>query len=277
MFKIGDFARIANLSIHQLRHYDEVGLFKPATTDRMTGYRYYRLEQLPRLHRIVALKNLGLTLDQVKRLLDDDVSAGDIRGMLLLKKVQVEQTISEEVNRLHQIEARLHHIEAEGESPAYGVVVKSVPEVQFLSSRHVTMSDAALVRMQRELYGILQVREPNTPFPMALIHDASTDEGDHNVEVGYAVEKPYPNGITLTSGFQMTMRTLPAIEAMATTIYEGSRRAMGEAYTALFRWIDANHYQFGPDNFREVYLQPTLTDTDPHNIVELQIPITRTT
>jgi predicted transcriptional regulator YdeE len=62
MFTIGDFARLGRVSVRMLRHYDAVGLLEPAAVDRFTGYRYYRADHLRRLNRIVALKELGFTL-----------------------------------------------------------------------------------------------------------------------------------------------------------------------------------------------------------------------
>ena len=74
MFKIGEFARIADVSIHLLRHYDDIDLFKPAQIDPQSGYRYYHADQLPMLHRIVALRELGMTLEQIATMLDDAIT-----------------------------------------------------------------------------------------------------------------------------------------------------------------------------------------------------------
>ena len=65
MFKIGDFSRIARVSCRLLRYYDEIGLLKPGSTERDTGYRYYSASQLPRLNRILVLKELGLSLEEI--------------------------------------------------------------------------------------------------------------------------------------------------------------------------------------------------------------------
>ena len=59
MFSIGDFARHGRVSVRMLRHYDALGLLRPAHVDPVTGYRSYRAAQLSRLNRIVALKELG--------------------------------------------------------------------------------------------------------------------------------------------------------------------------------------------------------------------------
>ena len=88
MFTVGEFSRLAQVSKRMLRYYDEIGLLRPIHTDKLTGYRYYSAEQLPDLNRILALKDLGLTLEQVQRILRDNVSTDEIQGMLLLKKVR---------------------------------------------------------------------------------------------------------------------------------------------------------------------------------------------
>ncbi len=88
MFSIGEFARLANVSPRTLRYYEEIGLLAPAAVDTATGYRSYSAYQLSRVHRIVALKDLGLSLEQLRPLLDD-LSAGQLEGMLRLKRAEL--------------------------------------------------------------------------------------------------------------------------------------------------------------------------------------------
>src|SRR5271168_2065380 len=112
MFKIGDFSKIARVSGRLLRYYDSIGLLSPGRIDPVTGYRYYAADQLGRLNRILALKELGLSLDQVARFLADDISSDEIRGMFLLKKAELERSLSEEAQRLRNVESRLLQIDA---------------------------------------------------------------------------------------------------------------------------------------------------------------------
>jgi DNA-binding transcriptional MerR regulator len=67
MFKIGEFSKFSQVTVKTLRYYDQIGLLKPAEVDRFTGYRYYSVDQLPRLNRILALKDLGLSLTGANR------------------------------------------------------------------------------------------------------------------------------------------------------------------------------------------------------------------
>ena len=135
MFRIGEFSQIARVSGRLLRYYDSIGLLRPQRIDPETGYRYYSAGQLERLNRILALKELGLSLDQVARMLDDKISAAEIRGMLALKKAELERSLAEEAARLRHIESRLTQIEQQGSLGDYDVVVKSSPATPVLSTR----------------------------------------------------------------------------------------------------------------------------------------------
>jgi DNA-binding transcriptional MerR regulator len=119
MFKISEFARFTQASAKALRLYDELGLLKPAHVDPFTEYRYYSADQLPRLHRIIALKELGFSLEQIKPMLDERVSADQIKGMLMLKRAEAAQAMQAEQARLMRIEARLQRIELEGKMSPY--------------------------------------------------------------------------------------------------------------------------------------------------------------
>ena len=84
--KIGNFARVGQVSVQTLRHYDDLGLLKPMEVDSLSGYRYYVLDQLPRLNRILALKDLGFSLEQVAHMLEDDLSPAVLRDLLRIKQ-----------------------------------------------------------------------------------------------------------------------------------------------------------------------------------------------
>jgi DNA-binding transcriptional MerR regulator len=89
VLKIGEFSQLGRVSVRMLRHYDATGLLKPAQVDRLSGYRFYAVEQLPRLNRILALKDLGLSLEQVGRLLDgEDPQASELRVTLAMRRAQ---------------------------------------------------------------------------------------------------------------------------------------------------------------------------------------------
>src|SRR5919109_601351 len=113
MFKIGEFSRLSRVSVRMLRHYDQLGLLTPAQTDRFTGYRYYSAEQLPRLNRILALRELGFSLEQ-------------ITGMLELKRAEVEEQMQLEQQKLARLEGRIRQMSEAPKQGAYDVIVRDV-------------------------------------------------------------------------------------------------------------------------------------------------------
>jgi DNA-binding transcriptional MerR regulator len=132
MFRIGDFSQLGQVSVRTLRLYDELGLLKPAQIDKFTGYRYHAIEQLPRLNRILALKDLGLSLEQIADLLQRDLPVDQLRSLLLSKQAELEQQLQAMQTQLRRVEARLKQIEREGQPPQYEVVINS-GEVQMPS------------------------------------------------------------------------------------------------------------------------------------------------
>jgi DNA-binding transcriptional MerR regulator len=130
MFSIGEFARHGRVSVRMLRHYDAIGLLRPASVDAATGYRFYRASQLAELNRIIALKDLGFTLLQVQAILAEQVSAAELRGMLKLRRAEIFDRIEAETARLARVEARLLTIEDEARVPVDGVVIKHLAPVR---------------------------------------------------------------------------------------------------------------------------------------------------
>src|SRR5215469_15971707 len=156
MFPIGAFSQLSRVSKRLLQYYDEIGLFKPAHLDPETGYRYYSAKQLPHLNRILALKDLGFSLETIAGMLQADVSDEAIHGMLLLKKAEVEQTVLEELQRLRRIEARLQQNQRSEETLV--VVVKSIPAQLFLSIRTLPPSAEDLFQLVQLVQRVLPSR-----------------------------------------------------------------------------------------------------------------------
>src|SRR5438552_10415468 len=106
MLSIGEFAQLGQVSPRTLRHYNDVGLLVPVRIDPTTGYRSYQISQLARLHRILALRDLGFGLDQIGAVVDGDLGVEALRGMLRRRQAQMEPPAAEELRRLRRREAR---------------------------------------------------------------------------------------------------------------------------------------------------------------------------
>ena len=273
LFKIGDFSRLTRVSVKALRYYDDLGLLPPAQIDRYTSYRYYTMEQLPRLNRILALKDLGLTLEQIGHVLDAGLPAAQIRGMLVLKRAELQQTVEATQAQLARVEARLRLIEQEDTMPDYEVILKQV-EAQRVAGVRDVIPDETLVtptfnRLFDEVisYVAQHGARPNGPG-IALWHD-TFDQRARDMEVAAAM----PTADSLPDGARVHVHDLPAA-TMASVVHHGSFDGLGPAYNAVLSWITANGYQVtGPS--REVYLQYD-RDGDPGQYVtELQFPVAK--
>lgn len=267
--KIGNFARIAQVTVQTLRHYDDLGLLKPVEVDPLSGYRYYIFDQLPRLHRILALKDLGFTLEQVAHLLEDGLPTDDLHGMLRLKQLELRQQVDEGLNRLERLEARLRLIEQEDHHPDYEVVIKHVNPLRVVSVRGLISSYWDEGPLWGELFHQLEHTGITASEPYFSLY--------HSAEPEIDVEACAPLSSEVTSAQGIAMRTLPAVEHMASTNHRGSFSGLAGAYAALLKWIDANGYHIdGPD--RSIYLRlPEAGQSrhDPNAITEMQVPISK--
>jgi DNA-binding transcriptional MerR regulator/effector-binding domain-containing protein len=136
MLRIGEFARRGRVSVKALRHYEAIGLLKPAHVDAATGYRSYAADQLDDLHRLMVLRALGLPLERIRQVLQDDPSPERMRRLLDERRAAVARRIDAEQAQLAAIEARIRHLEGDRDA-APGAVVRDVPAAFVASLRRV--------------------------------------------------------------------------------------------------------------------------------------------
>lgn len=268
MIRIGDFSKLSRISVKTLRYYDEMGLLKPVEVDPFTGYRLYEYSQLSTLNRILALKDLGFSLEEIGRLLDDGLSTEQMRGMLKLRETEARQRVQEEAERLERIKTRLKQIEQEEGMSKYDVVIKKVDEMKTASVRDVVPTPPEQGGLWGELEGYLamnRVRPNGACF--TLYHDDEFKERDWDLEVCEPID------VDVTESTRVKVRTLPA-STLACTLHNGPFTTIGEAYNAIGKWITDNGYRItGP--CREVYLKPAKngSQTDPETVTEIQFPV----
>ena len=275
MFSIGEFARLGGVSVRTLRHYDEIGLLRPATVDPDTGYRGYSAAQLGQLNRIMALKELGLSLTQARRLLDG-VTLGELRGMLILRRAQLEHELEEHQNQLLGVEARLRSIAREDAMPADDIVTKRIPAtgVVVIAGRAPGFGAANIVPVVNQLAA---------QFDQLRIHDRVKETGprivfyerEHGEDVTVCLALPVaepPGELPAPAHY----RVLPQIEAAAAVRSGPAAGIFPMVYNDLVRWIEEQGYHPVPGPGREVWLHEIDDIADvAQQVFEIQLPFIR--
>jgi DNA-binding transcriptional MerR regulator len=275
VLRIGDFARISQVSIKTLHHYDEIGLLKPRYVDPDSRYRYYGAEQLVEINRILALRELGFPLEHIKRILGANLTRDELRGMLLLRRAELQEQTTSIQASLAQIEVRLRQLDQEGNMSAYEVVVKSVPPLKIASAREVVASVALMRERCMALMGevcevLAQAGVKETGVTLALYHDFPGDGIDVEMAVAVTAAEKAQRG-------RVKVYELPQV-MVASAVYNGSYdafEAVGQVYAAVAKWIQENGYRIvGPS--RELYLQaPAPGSASRDGIMEIQFPVAK--
>ncbi|WP_377270998.1 MerR family transcriptional regulator [Peterkaempfera sp. SMS 1(5)a] len=275
MYTIGDFAKHGRVSVRMLRHYDAVGLLRPARVDPASGYRSYEAHQLTRLNRIIALKDLGFTLQQVGAILDQRVSTEELQGMLRLRRAELAADMAAATARLAQVEARLRAIDSEGHMPATDVVLKTVPAVRIAELSAVAASygpediGPVLTPLYDELFRRLAAAGITPTGPgVAWYEDAPQGDGAVIAHAGVTVAAEPRDGL------DVDIVDLPPIGTAATAVHRGSMDQVVSTGQAMARWIDANGYR-SAGYAREIYLE--CPEDKAGWVTELQEPVVRGT
>jgi DNA-binding transcriptional MerR regulator len=275
MFSIGEFARLGGVSARTLRHYDEIGLLRPAAVDPFTGYRGYSAAQLGQLSRIIALKELGLSLPQVGRLLGG-ITVDELRGMLALRRAELENELHQRQSQLLGIEARLRSIAREDDMPADDIVAKVIPAmgVVALASRAAGFGPGHVVPVVNQLearFDQLGLYERVKEAGPRLIFYKPEHGEDVTVFLALPVAEP-PAELPAPARYLV----LPEIEA-AVAVRNGPAAAIFPmVYHDLVRWIEERGYTPVPGPGRDVWIHEIddIADVD-QQVFEVQLPFTR--
>lgn len=258
MLSIGDFARLAGVTVRMLRHYDQLGLVTPAQVDQHSGYRYYESGQLAHVHALIGLKDLGFTLEQIRPMLTGEIDAGTVRELFDERRQALREQIATDTHRLGEIERRLRLMEG---SSAMEFIDKPLPALE-LSQRTAVVADAA------------EVGPVIGPMFEQLIA-AQLGAGEQPAHPGYAWYEARGDQLAFGAGFARPIAgessgRLAAVERAVTTTYVGPMTGIGGAWAELGAQVAARGLEpYGP--CREVYLK---TDGPQQEwVTELQQPV----
>jgi len=289
MLKIGEFSRLSQVTVKTLHHYDELGLIKPAHIDPVTNYRFYEVEQLPRIHRIIALKEMGLSLEQIGLMLEKELPTDEMRGMLHFKQAEIQQEMREAQRQLEMVEFRLRMIEAEINFPELDVVMKRLEPMRVLSffdKPDLTLPiEELLAHRERVANTIRKAIEDGVVQHTGIsidvfhgetimsFHSPEIGERQHEILIGVTEDQ---ESVTLEGIGQLTARNEPAVKTAATLFIKPTPDDIAgfvEQATLLRRWAILHGYQ--PHSLmRFFHHRGPLQSSNPAEFVhEAQLPV----
>jgi DNA-binding transcriptional MerR regulator len=269
MLRIGDFSRLTRISIRMLRHYDEMGLLVPESTDEHTAYRYYSEEQLPVAARITELKGMGFSLAVILEILKNYDNPKALAEFLTIKQAEV-QTQAEEIRqRLLLLETAIMRLRKDDTAMNYNVILKTLPERYVASVRkiipaydqegilwHMLMTETATINLQQNFIG----------DSLAVFHDEGFKENDVDVEIQISVKGQFQNTENVI------FKTVPAIE-IASATYKGSYEQLTAVNRAVAGWVKDNGYEFNGAMFCIYHVSPAQTQNPDELVTEVCYPV----
>lgn len=273
MLKIGDFSRLARVTVKALRHYDEQGLLRPAHVDRSTGYRWYAAEQLESVGRILLLKDLGFGLPEIRRLLADPAGLDDA---LDARRLVLIDGIVEDQRRVRRLDSFRRALVESGDAPP--VVLRRIDPILALAAREVVTAGSGRITalfetLEREA-ARARARADDSPF--LLFHDAVAREDRLDVEVCIPLRADAPDlpGARIVEG---------ASRAGA-VVYRGGYERTPSLFARLAAWVEGEggaicgplrevYHRYGADQRGYALPGRVLARESAEFVTELQAPV----
>lgn len=268
MLKIKDFSLLSKISIHMLRHYDEIGLLKPASVDDFTSYRYYDETQLPLANRIQSLKGMGLSLSIIKQILNEYGDNESLKSYLELQVSQKKEDLQALQQQITLIENAVKELSHSETPKNCDITIKEIPKRNVICCR----GKLSWYSQEGELWNLLyretaelNVHFANPNYEIAVLYES--DSGDWvDVEVQQAVIGDYPN--TEHTQFKTVPVTLAAV-----LMCEGGYTQLQSINNELSRWILENGYELCGQVINIYHISPKLTQDSNHLLTEVCFPI----
>ena len=271
LYKIGDFSRLCRITVRTIRYYDEIGLLKPVRVEQTTGYRYYSIEQLPTLNRIIMLKGIGLSLDDIKGLLNNGMSADYIRQLLQVKRTEIQERVNQDSGRLKQVEVWLDRINKEGTILIdINIQRKTVPALRVISKREIGTYEETTAKLHGEI--VWQINHPGnqetvkvTGPVMGLFYDDEYKEKDADIEVAIPI-----SGEISINMVNIEVKTLPKCEVIS-AMHKGTLYDINKAYAQIMEYAEEHDLKLITP-VRELYFTYLEELSEDELLTEIQFP-----
>lgn len=266
MFYIGEFSKMGKTTVKTLHHYDHIGLLRPEAVDGATGYRLYTTRQLVELHRIQALRQAGLALDEVAAIAD----GADPAPILARRRTEIERELAANQERLARIAFMLTN-EGKGFPMNYQATIKDIPSC-IVYSKTMTVPDySAYFEVIPAIGRAVKAANPNlkcaTPEYCFITYlDGEYKERDITMKYSEAVEE---FGVE-TDG--IVFEEIPAATVVS-VMHRGPYADLPRAYAFAMEWVEQNGYR-ACDLARESYIDGVWNGTPESDwLTEIQVPV----
>lgn len=253
MYKIGELSKLCNISVKTLRYYDAEGLLIPDEIDKFTGYRYYSAAKLEECYRIIALKELGFSLDEIRTQLtaDDD---GKIAAALEAKLGELNHLIETTEKQLSKIEAIKNNL-TKGEEKMFNIIIRATDEIRvaYIRKSYESKSDAI-----RELAEIEKGLPKAILGKRKIIINYETEYRERDFDLAACVE--LTGNLPKNTGFEEKIITFgPSVASLVCRADE-----LDEAYRAMIKHFDGTEHKVC-GAYYEIY--------HDDGTVELKVPV----
>lgn len=263
LYKIGTFSQLNRVTVKALRYYDEINLLKPDYVDQINGYRYYTSGQLPKLHKILSMREMGFSLDEIKKVMD----GASEEQLLLKKKSELHEILARTSSKIAHIESYLAGSCLHSD---YHIVMKSLPEVTIasmslqLKDYEELFSKMPLMGMEMESAGC-ECAVPEYCF--TIYYDEEYRESDIHAEICEAVTQMKEDQGNIK------FRVLPEVELAACVLHKGPYSNLPQAYGAIVQFIEESGYEI-IGHQREFYIDGVWNkDSEEEWLTEIQFPV----
>ncbi|MDQ2906171.1 MAG: MerR family transcriptional regulator [Chloroflexota bacterium] len=267
MLKIGEFARLSQVSIKTLRYYDALNVLRPMQIDPESGYRLYEIGQLVDVVRILALKDCGFTLEEMARLLQT-YDTKTVEALLHQRIAAQEQLVADEQARLQRMIARTKQLADADCMPLFDVALKQTEPLTLVGLRQCIATTAEIGPFAQMVVRHCEQHAVVSSGPVIhLYYDESQLDEGFDLFVGLPVTA-LPSSLA-----DLRCERLVGGEPVACVIFRGDYINISRAYGALDHWLSLSSYRIaGP--CREIYhLDPAHTDDPASYITEIQYPL----
>jgi len=269
MLKIGDFSKLSRISIRMLRHYDEISLLRPASTDDFTSYRYYSEAQLPAANRIKALRDMGFSLAAVAEILIyyDDPEA--LSRFLSVKQTEMQEQAEDTKHRLLLLETAIKRLRKDNTMMKYDVTLKTLTERYVASVREVIPAynqEGMLWNILMQETAPMNLQSADPCQCLSIFHDEDFKDSDVDVEIQMTVK-----GICKNTE-HVVFKTVPAVQ-IASATYKGGYEQLTAVNEAVANWVNDNGYEFDGAMFCIYHVGFAQTQNPDEFITEVCYPI----